>query len=302
MRKARITKVLTDKRGRHIGYNIALEGETEIKYIEKSALYRSSIEITNGTRRQEDNIKVNDYVPRERKSSSEIRSRVVELVDKGNKNDNKVYVLHGSDGGIQGEIDCKRSNGTTDFGDGFYLGELLKQAETRASQGIQPMVYCYELDLSKVSVYKLEDGIEWLLFTGYCRGYLKDKIKKYPKIHKKFKEILKYDVIYGRIADDRMTATLTQFLQGLISDRATLYSITAVRYGNQYAIKNNSAVKKCMRLMYMYELDGKDLTSARKQDINYRQDIKRKVENCIRTYNKSGHLIDECLKEYNDRL
>ena len=66
-----------------------------------------------------------DLQANEEEKSGKLRDEVLQA--------NEFLLYHGSDGGLHGEISCKRNIGACDFGSGFYTGDNLNPAENRVS-------------------------------------------------------------------------------------------------------------------------------------------------------------------------
>jgi hypothetical protein len=115
------------------------------------------------------------------------------------------------------EIDLNKSRKRTDFGKGFYLGDDLswagKWAETTVKRagGIETVMK-YELDdttFEKLNYCRFDTpNAEWLNFVRDNRVRLAEKTKE-PR-HS-------YDMVYGRIANDRAADVVKDYAGGIVS-------------------------------------------------------------------------------------
>lgn len=210
---------------------------------------------------------------------------------------NHSLLYHGSDGGILGNIRCDSNKGLCDFGEGFYTGDYLKQAEGRVINSNNPVIYAFEYDLRGKTVYEFEDGVLWALFVAYNRHKL--KFKGYNNLVSKFKAILKHDVIIGLIADDKMSVVYDNFLKGYITDICLLESLKLVKYGKQYVFKNDVSANTCLRKVSEYKLTESMLKGSILWSKKVRSNIEDTVESYSKKYRRVGRYFDECMEEYN---
>ena len=151
----------------------------------------------------------------------------------------KLTLFHGSKGGLQGAI-RPVSDGACDFGSGFYMGDEPHQPKTLICESRLPVFYTLELNLDGLKILDFEPDADWALFVAYNRG----RLRKYEDsaLCRRYKRIRsEYDVISGRIADDRMFAVMTMFFQGLIGVPALVESLSALNMGRQYCAVTEKA-------------------------------------------------------------
>ncbi len=166
------------------------------------------------------------------------------------------FYFHGSKNKIIGEINLNISVDTHDFGKGFYLGETFLQSSTWASDQFNDgNIYKCKLDLDGLDCLILE-GIEWILFVGFCRGKI-ENIPENKEILKYCNEIIehKYDVIIGKIADDKMGFSMESFFANRITDKTVYECLQKLKIGNQYCIKTEKA-KTHLKLLEHYHLEN----------------------------------------------
>lgn len=165
------------------------------------------------------------------------------LIDSNNK-----HLFHGSREGIKGEISINYNSPKNDFGKGFYLGESLFQSCLFVSGNHNHVIYEFDIDLSNLKGLKL-NGVDWVLFIAYNRGYLTNETlkKKYNKIKDK------YDYIVGPIADDRTAIYMNEFFSNHLDLSTLLDALTKVKLGNQYCLISENAVKN-IKLVETYHI------------------------------------------------
>lgn len=81
----------------------------------------------------------------------------------------EIYLLHGSRGGLKGEIrPCSREN--CDFGRGFYMGTNPNQVKGLVVSDRNPVFYELKVDLTKIPTARrlYLTGKDWLRSCGQC--------------------------------------------------------------------------------------------------------------------------------------
>jgi len=152
-------------------------------------------------------------------------------------------LYHGSRRGISGAIRPDRSDGACDFGCGFYMGTDVHQPQTLICEEPDPVLYTLSLDLEDLKVYRFAVDTDWALFVAFNRGKLEHcrgsaLYDRYVKIRRD------HDVIFGKIANDRMFATLNRFFDGLIGDTALVRAMSALNIGDQYCAVTERACSR----------------------------------------------------------
>lgn len=151
----------------------------------------------------------------------------------------RIRLFHGSKGGIEGAVSPFRSRKLCDFGQGFYLGTKESQAKGLVCTYPAPKFYTTILDPCGLRILQL-NGISWMLAVGCSRGVIPQN--KYPHVYSIVEELLNSaDVVCGLIADDEMYPSLRIFCDGLISDTTLIKCLSAIPFGNQYALKTEKA-------------------------------------------------------------
>ncbi len=208
--------------------------------------------------------------------------------------ENNTLLFHGSKTGINGDIDLRFSNPNSDFGQGFYLGENLKQAATWVSENPLGSVYCFYLDTKDLNIVKFDVNLQWIVSICYYRGYL-NKYKNSKYLKELLNKIEAADVIIAPIADNIMYITMKDFSEGFISDEQCSHSLSANHLGQQYVLKSEKAIKQLKPVAKLYLCqDERDYYSQIKLEENHNGEEKSKLAR--RQYQGKGKYIDDIFK------
>ena len=153
----------------------------------------------------------------------------------------KLTLYHGSKSGLEGPIRLtSRNRLSLDFGQGFYMGDEPTQPRTLICSGASPTLYTLSFDLDGLKVHHFEPDEEWAMFIALNRGKL-EKYRNRP-FYRRLLDIRKHnDVIFGKIANDKMFGVLTNFFDGVIGLTALVESLAALNIGNQYCALTEKA-------------------------------------------------------------
>lgn len=131
-----------------------------------------------------------------------------------------------------------------DFGKGFYVTDMLTQAERWASimhlrrPNSTPKVNIYELDVEKISSVEYK----WLRFDSYNDDWLdfvvNSRLGKQPW--------LDYDIIEGGIANDRVFDTIENFMENQITREVALGRLRYEQPNNQICLLNQRLIDECL--------------------------------------------------------
>jgi hypothetical protein len=130
-----------------------------------------------------------------------------------------------------------------DFGSGFYLTNLLHQAETWAlrladRRNAQPIISVYEFDIESAKT-----EFKYKRFDHYDREWL-DFIASNRKGSDAWKA---YAWIEGGIADDRVVDTVEAYMADLIGVEQALNKLSHYEPNNQICITNQALVDKYLQ-------------------------------------------------------
>ncbi|MDE6496820.1 MAG: DUF3990 domain-containing protein [Duncaniella sp.] len=126
-----------------------------------------------------------------------------------------------------------------DFGKGFYLTSLHEQAVKYAQRFIRRNQDAW------LNVYELEfDPAEWkvLIFDSYNKAWL-DFISKC----RAGQDDSDFDIVIGGIANDKVIQTLDRYFEGELTENETLGLLKYERPNNQYCIRSQDMLDKCLK-------------------------------------------------------
>ena len=144
-----------------------------------------------------------------------------------------MILYHGATMQIEHPV-CDFGRPNLDFGQGFYLTDLQKQAEEWAARQADArkepgFLNLYEFDReSAIKEYR------YLLFPAYDRDWLHF--------------IVDYDIIEGGIANDRVIDTVSLFSLGLMDEETALSRLSEHRPNNQICILNQAVIDNYLML------------------------------------------------------
>lgn len=160
-----------------------------------------------------------------------------------------MLVYHGSNQKVK-IASVKYSRKNMDFGCGFYVTKIKRQAITWAQRKKlilnKKLAYIniYELDKSytecKYKLFKNSDS-EWLDFVCDCR--------EGKSVYKK------YDIIEGPVANDKVYAVVDMYRNGLWDKGKTLNELKYYKVSNQICIIRQSIIDKYLRYIDCEEIE-----------------------------------------------
>lgn len=211
-----------------------------------------------------------------------------------------IILYHGSKGGIRGDIKPS-SRELCDFGRGFYLGESPDQAKSIISEYDNPIFYKIRLKLSEIPenrILKL-DGDDWLYSVLSCRK----KISEFNNLslaQDLINQINSYDVVIGKIADDKMSDAINQYTNGALSNLGLYNCLRAAQYGDQYVLKTPFACSKA-EILEERKLSSIDIAHIQKYNSLRRSEATKAIFNAIVKYRGQGVYFDELLAKYSEK-
>lgn len=151
-----------------------------------------------------------------------------------------MIVYHGSTEVVKNP-DVKHSYRSLDFGMGFYVTTVREQAGRWARRKSDIM----GKDKAIVNVYKMndetdgfivksfdEDLVEWIDFVCRCRDGKKD--------------YLKYDLIFGKVANDKVFRVVDMYHTGIWDKERALKEIKVYPSYDQIAFINQKAIDRLL--------------------------------------------------------
>lgn len=160
-----------------------------------------------------------------------------------------MIVYHGGTSIID-HPDVDKGRAGLDFGRGFYVTDLKKQADdwadcmvrVRLAKGVVS-VFDFDLELAKdACLYKCfeEYDIEWLNFIVRNRRGEPD--------------IWKYDIVEGGVANDRVIDTIEAYMSNLMPLETVLQNLAQHKPNNQICIRSQDVLDKYLHFVKSYNI------------------------------------------------
>ncbi len=159
-----------------------------------------------------------------------------------------MIVFHGSTDVVKNP-DVNHSYRPLDFGKGFYITTVEKQAKKWSRRKAElankknGIINCYTMseNWNDFRVKTFDDDLnEWIDFVCACRdGSLDYK---------------KYDIIFGKVADDKVFRVVDMFHQGIWDKERALKEIKVYDTYDQIAFINQEAIDSLLEFDSYYEV------------------------------------------------
>ena len=167
----------------------------------------------------------------------------------------KLY--HGSDVAVSQPL-AKVGRHNLDFGEGFYVTKLRKQAEDwaqviaeRKGRKAQPTVSQYVFDRERAEA----DGLCFLIFEEYNLEWL-----DYVVACRRGKPVWKhYDIVEGGVANDNVIDTVEDYEKGIITAEQALGQLRYKKVNHQICFISQKAIDGYLKF-------GKSTTIDKKED------------------------------------
>ena len=167
-----------------------------------------------------------------------------------------ITLFHGSYLPVQTPL-VKLGRKKVDFGQGFYLTKLRKQAESwagtiaeRKGRNARPTlsIYSFDFDAVKAGDYNIKTfetyNIEWLEYVVECRrgGVLQQQ----------------FDIVEGGVANDNVIDTVEDYENGIITAEQALGQLKYKEVNHQICILNQDIVDKYLTFISSEEISKED--------------------------------------------
>lgn len=159
-----------------------------------------------------------------------------------------ITLYHGSNVAID-EIDLSKGIKDKDFGQGFYLTDILSQAEDMAKRRTRivgsgnPTVTAFSFDDSllnsgelSVKVFPNQPNVEWARFIDANRHASETGFTH------------SYDIVIGPVADDGVAFQLERFHEQIIDDETLARELTYKELNRQYYFGTEKAIAKLKKI------------------------------------------------------
>ena len=167
-----------------------------------------------------------------------------------------MILYHGSNVDIQ-NISLSACRPYKDFGKGFYLTDILEQAEGMAERvariyGGKPVVNVFEIDDSFITLKNLkikdfgkETSEEWARFV------MNNRNKDFTDYSDPLSNLdSKYDIVIGPVADDNMALLFRQFEDEVIDFETLLRGMIYKKTSSQYSFHTPVAISLLRKISY----------------------------------------------------
>ena len=157
-----------------------------------------------------------------------------------------MILYHGSNIAIE-NIELSKCRPYKDFGKGFYLTDIRRQAERMAARTAkmfhgEPTLTSFEFDLNsaqkqclKIKIFNSPDE-EWARFVMANRD-----INAVQPNHD-------YDIVIGPVADDTIARLLRMFIENFISEQQLVKELTFSDVTSQYFFHTEAAIKMLKKI------------------------------------------------------
>ena len=166
-------------------------------------------------------------------------------------NTSNQVLCHGSRTGIKGKLRVDLSVGNNDFGPGFYIGETMKQAGMFVADDDDSSIYLILFKPKGLKYTTFRVDTDWMLGVAYYRGTL-GKYENNPRVQRIVNKVENADYVVAPIADNRMFELIDAFINKELTDKQTLYALSANYLGMQYVLKTEKCVNQCTILNRCY--------------------------------------------------
>jgi len=206
----------------------------------------------------------------------------------------KLTLYHGSRSGLVGAIRPDSSRAVCDFGQGFYMGDSPAQPRTLICDERHPVLYTVKLNLDGLKVHRFEPDAEWAMFVAFNRGKL-EKYRRRP-FYRRYAEIRRNsDVIFGKIANDKMFTVLNLFFEGVVGVTALVHAMTSLNIGNQYCAVSPLACSH-VEIVRAKSFSANELKLLRLRQENQRRTGAARAAQICRAERREGIGFDEVLQ------
>ena len=167
-----------------------------------------------------------------------------------------MMVYHGSYTAIEMPL-AKAGRRNLDFGQGFYLTSLKKQASewakviaSRKGRSATPTISVYSLDLEKAK----NDGIKIKEFTEYNLEWL-DYVVDCRKGTTAWKN---FDVIEGGVANDNVIDTVEDYEKGIITAEQALGQLRYKKVNHQICITSQKVIDRYLHFIESFTIKDEE--------------------------------------------
>ena len=213
------------------------------------------------------------------------------------------FYYHATNESFSFPVDVHMNDGKeNDFGNGFYLGESLRQSSTWGKLGTSTRIYRFAKSrFAGLSFFDFNDGktLDWLNYIAINRKKINPS--EYPPlIEKHMKKVEGFDVIRGKIADSFSFHILEKLFVDLLDVDQAEYCTVIMALGNQLCLKNQEFASKLEAdELIIYDSSLSDYFLNHSKKIQEKQDAN--VDKILSDIPDKSRLWSRLLKEKYDR-
>lgn len=151
----------------------------------------------------------------------------------------EIFVYHGGTDRIENPI-CKFGRSNLDFGQGFYVTDLLDQAITwgkSIASGRNKNVIINRYKLNREEILK---NYNCKIFNSYDKEWLEFIVGNRTGIN----PAIEFDYVEGGVANDRVIDTINLYISGLMDLNTALGELSKHQPNNQICLLNQDIINK----------------------------------------------------------
>ena len=151
----------------------------------------------------------------------------------------EIFVYHGGTDRIENPI-CKFGRSNLDFGQGFYVTDLLEQAITwgkSIASGRNKNVIINRYKLNREEILK---NYNCKIFNSYDKEWLEFIVGNRTGLN----PAIEFDYVEGGVANDRVIDTINLYISGLMDLNTALGELSKHQPNNQICLLNQEIINK----------------------------------------------------------
>ena len=151
----------------------------------------------------------------------------------------EIFVYHGGTDRIENPI-CKFGRTNLDFGQGFYVTDLLEQAITwgkSIASGRNKNVIINRYKLNREEILK---NYNCKIFKSYDKEWLEFIVGNRTGLN----PAIEFDYVEGGVANDRVIDTINLYISGLMDLNTALGELSKHQPNNQICLLNQEIINK----------------------------------------------------------
>ena len=151
----------------------------------------------------------------------------------------EIFVYHGGTDRIENPI-CKFGRTNLDFGQGFYVTDLLEQAITwgkNVTLGRNKTVIINRYKLNREKILK---NYNCKIFKSYDKEWLEFIVGNRTGLN----PAIEFDYVEGGVANDRVIDTINLYISGLMDLNTALGELSKHQPNNQICLLNQEIINK----------------------------------------------------------